>query len=70
MAISTSTLPVWARHDEVKRLTGVPDKWLTAFGKSHPQSVRKFGNGNSNGTLVFNVADVLNAISEIGKESK
>ena len=56
--------PVWARHAEVKRLTGCPEKWLADFAKKHPENVRKFGNGNSNGTLIFNVAAVLKAIDK------
>ena len=58
-------LPRWARHGELRRITGVPEKWLAQFAKEHPEHVRKFGNENSNGTLIFNVKAVLSAIENM-----
>lgn len=60
--------PIWARHGEIRRLTGVPEKWLTQFAKDNPKAVRKFGNGNTNGTLIFNVKAVLAAIDAMNSK--
>ncbi len=60
-------LPVWARKSNLQELTGAPDKFLYAFASAHPDSVRKFGGGGKNGTLVFRVADVLAAIEDVGR---
>ncbi len=64
MIIPLSSLPrpVWARPEEVRRLTGCPEKWLVQFGKGHPESTRKFGEGAANGTLVYKLDDVLASI--------
>ena len=59
-----NTMPVWARHGEVQRLTGAPEKWLAKFAKEHPKAVRKFGHGNANGTLIFKVSAVLAEIEK------
>ena len=64
-------LPVWARKSTVQQLTGCPDKWLYAFAAKHGEDIRKFGNGGKNGTLIFRLSAVLEAIEamegEIGK---
>lgn len=65
--VQYAPLPVWARKQKMQELTGVPDGWLYAFATKHPQSVRKFGNGSKNGTLVFRVSDVLDAIQAVGR---
>lgn len=57
-------LPVWARKETVKQLTGCPDKWLYGFAATHGGDVRKFGGGGKNGTLIFRVSAVLVAIEE------
>lgn len=65
--VQYAPLPVWARKQKMQELTGVPDNWLYDFAAEHPQSVRKFGGGSKNGTLVFNVAAVLEAIQAVGR---
>ena len=59
-----TTLPVWARKEIIKQLTGCPDKWIYSFAATHPSDIRKFGNGSKNGTLIFRVSAVLAAIEE------
>jgi len=68
---SKNPMPVWARHFEVCRLTGVPERWLYNWGREHPEHTRKFGTGKStNGALVYRVSAILKAVEEIGKEVK
>ena len=64
--VQYAPLPVWARKQKVQELTGVPDNWLYDFAAEHPESVRKF-TAAKNGTLVFNVAAVLEAIQVVGR---
>lgn len=63
--MKSSPLPVWARLKAIKEITGAPENWLYAFAASNPKAVRKFGNGGTNGTLVFNVSKVCEAIEKI-----
>lgn len=63
--MKSSPLPVWARLKVIKEITGAPDNWLYAFAASNPAATRKFGNGGTNGTLVFNVAKVCEAIENM-----
>lgn len=68
--ITTAALPIWGRLDTIKELTGAPDNWLYNFAASHPEATRKFGNGHTNGTLIFNVAKVCEAIEGMGAPEK
>lgn len=57
----------WARLDTIqKEVAEVPRGWLYEFAMKHPDSIRKFGKGGKNGTLLFNVADVLKSIGDMG----
>ena len=60
-------LPVWARKSTVQDLTGTPDKFLYQFAANNPADVRKFGSGGKNGTLIFRVAAVLDAVENVGR---
>lgn len=67
---AVAPLPVWARKTVVQKLTGAPQKFLAAFAKEHPESVRRYGGGGRNGTRIFNVAAVLAAIDGMGPEKE
>lgn len=64
--VQYAPLPVWARKQKMQELTGAPDNWLYDFAAEHPESVRKF-TAARNGTLVFRVSDVLDAIQAVGR---
>lgn len=67
--VQYAPLPVWARHDKMQDLSGVPDNFLRDFAVKNPDAVRKFGGGSRNGTLIYNVSAVLSAIDQMREVS-